>query len=121
MAANEAGNELTPRALDFSPEAKAAWVAFHDGIEAAMAPDGALENLRDVGSKAAENAARIAGVLTIIENPEATIIDGETMASGCELAPGMLTRRCGFPTPTGNRRASAMRSGYSIGFRQGQA
>ena len=51
-----------------------------------MAPDGALENLRDVGSKAAENAARIAGVLTIIENPEATIIDAEAMASGCELA-----------------------------------
>ena len=51
-----------------------------------MAPDGALENLRDVGSKAAENAARIAGVLTIIENPEAAAIDGEAMASGCELA-----------------------------------
>ena len=51
-----------------------------------MAPDGALENLRDVGSKAAENAARIAGVLTIIENPEATTIDGEAMTSGCELA-----------------------------------
>jgi hypothetical protein len=86
LAANEAGNELTPRALNLSPEAKAAWVAFHDRIEAAMAPDGALENLRDVGSKAAENAARIAGVLTIIEAPEATMIDGEAMAFGCELA-----------------------------------
>ncbi len=86
LAANGAGNELTPRALDLSPEAAAAWVAFHDAIEAAMAPDGALENLRDVGSKAAENAARIAGVLTIIENPEAATVDGEAMASGCELA-----------------------------------
>lgn len=86
LAANEAGNELTPRALDFSPEAKAAWVAFHDRIEAAMAPERALENLRDVGSKAAENAARIAGVLTIIENAEATIIGAEAMASGCKLA-----------------------------------
>jgi len=85
LAANEAGNELTPRVLDFSPEAKAAWVAFHDRIEAAMAPDSALENLRDVGSKAAENAARIAGVRTIIENPEATIIEAEAMACGCEL------------------------------------
>lgn len=82
----EAGNELTPRVLEFSHEAKAAWIAFHDRIEAAMAPDGALENLRDVGSKAAENAARIAGVLTIIENPEAKIIAGDTMTSGCELA-----------------------------------
>jgi hypothetical protein len=86
LAANQAGNELTPRTLNFSPEAKAAWVAFHDRIEAAMAPDGALENLRDVGSKAAENAARIAGAQTILENPEAVIIDGEAMAAGCELS-----------------------------------
>ena len=85
-AANTAGNELTPRALALGPDAKAAWVAFHDHIEAAMAPDGALENLRDVGSKAAENAARIAGVQAIIENPEATSISGEAMSSGCELA-----------------------------------
>ena len=86
LAANEAGNELTPRALALSPDAKAAWVALHDHIEAAMAPDGALENLRDVGSKAAENAARIAGVLAIIENPEAASISSEAMSSGCELA-----------------------------------
>jgi hypothetical protein len=85
-AANEAGNELTPRVLDFSREAKAAWVAFHDRIEAAIVQDGALENLRDVGSKAAENAARIAGVLTIIENPKAKIIAGDTMTFGCVLA-----------------------------------
>jgi Protein of unknown function (DUF3987) len=85
-AANEAGNELTPRALGFSSEAKSAWVAFHDRIETGMARDGALENLRDVGSKAAENAARIAGARTIIENPEAMIVDGEAMAAGCELA-----------------------------------
>ena len=56
-----------------------------------MAPDGALENLRDVGSKAAENAARIAGARAIIENPEATIIEGEAMASGCELAVWYVT------------------------------
>ena len=85
-AANAAGNELTPRALTMGPDAKAAWVAFHDHIEAAMAADGALENLRDVGSKAAENAARIAGVLAIIENAEATSISSEAMWSGCELA-----------------------------------
>jgi hypothetical protein len=86
LAANGAGNELTPRALALSAQAKAAWVAFHDRIEAAMAPDGALEGLRDVASKAAENAARLAGVLTIVENPDATSIGGETMAKGCDLA-----------------------------------
>jgi hypothetical protein len=59
-AANEAGNELTPRAIELSTEAKDAWVAFHDQIESAMAQESALEYLRDVAGKAAENAARIA-------------------------------------------------------------
>jgi Protein of unknown function (DUF3987) len=85
-AANEAGNELTPRALAVSAQAKAAWVAFHDRIEAAMAPDGALDEIRDVANKAAENAARLAGVLTVVENPDAVSISSETMAAGCELA-----------------------------------
>jgi hypothetical protein len=85
-AANEAGNELSPSVLDLSAGAKAAWVAVYNQIEAAMAPDGALENVRDVASKAAENAARIAGVLTIIENPGATVIEAEAMTAGCELA-----------------------------------
>jgi hypothetical protein len=86
LAKAMAARFASPRALALSPDAKAAWVALHDHIEAAMAPDGTLENLRDVGSKAAENAARIAGVLTIIENPQAASITSETMSSGCELA-----------------------------------
>jgi Protein of unknown function (DUF3987) len=84
-AANEAGNELTPRALDLSADARAAWVAFHDRIEAAMAPAGALEGLRDVSGKAAENVARLAGVLAIVENPDATIIGVAEMTNACAL------------------------------------
>jgi hypothetical protein len=84
-AANEAGNELTPRALDLDPQAKAVWVAFHDETERAMAADGALESLRDVAGKAAENAARIAGVLTIVTDPEASTIEADAMMAACEL------------------------------------
>jgi hypothetical protein len=84
-AANEAGNELTPRAIELSTEAKDAWVAFHDQIESAMAQDSALEYLRDVAGKAAENAARIAAVLTIVETPDASIIEADAMTAGCEL------------------------------------
>jgi hypothetical protein len=84
-SANEMGNELTPPALDLSEGAKAAWVAFHDRIEAAMAQDAELEYLRDVAGKAAENALRIAAVLTVIESPGASIIKPEEMAAGCEL------------------------------------
>ena len=67
---NEADNELTPPALDLSGDAKDAWIVFHDRIEAAMALDGALEGIRDVAAKAAENAARIAAVLTVVEETE---------------------------------------------------
>lgn len=91
LAANEAGNELTPRVLNMSDDAKRVWVAFHDRIEAAMAADGALEGLRDVAGKAAENAARIAGVLTIVETPEADIIEAAEMANACDLMKWYLT------------------------------
>jgi hypothetical protein len=90
-AANQAGNELTPRTLDLSDTARAAWVAFYNRIEAALGPDGALEGLRDVAGKAAENAARLAGVLTTIEKPEASIVEGDAMAAGCELMLWYLT------------------------------
>ena len=31
LASNAAGNELTPRALELSPDARKAWIGFHDG------------------------------------------------------------------------------------------
>jgi hypothetical protein len=68
-----------------SDRAKAVWVAFHDETEKAMAPDGALEALRDVAGKAAENAARVAGVLSIVADPDASIIDADAMVAACEL------------------------------------
>ena len=80
-AANAAGNELTPRVLALSAQAKAVWVFFHDRIEVAMAPEGALDEIRDVANKAAENAARLAGVLSVVENPDAVSISGETSSS----------------------------------------
>jgi hypothetical protein len=85
LTANEAGNELTPRAIELSSEAEAAWVSFYNRIESEMAQDCALECLRDVAGKAAENAARIAAVLTIIEQPDASTIETEAMIAACEL------------------------------------
>jgi hypothetical protein len=84
-AANAAGNELTPRALELSEGAKAAWVAFYNKIEAQMGEDGALDDVRDTAAKAAENAARLAGVMTIVGNPDALVIETEEMTAGCRL------------------------------------
>jgi hypothetical protein len=90
-SANEAGNELMPPAIALTDGAKAAWVAFHDRIEASMAQEADLEYLRDVAGKAAENAARIAAVLTVVESPNASIIKTKEMAAGCELMTWYLT------------------------------
>ncbi len=43
-----------------SPPAKAAWVAFHDAIEGELSSGGELYDVRDVASKTADNAARLA-------------------------------------------------------------
>jgi len=51
---------LQPAMLTLSPEAKAAWVAFHDAVESELATGGELFDIRDVASKTADNAARLA-------------------------------------------------------------
>lgn len=85
-ASNAAGNELTPRALDLAADARGVWIKFHDAVEAAMRPDGPLAGLRDVAGKAAEQAARIAGVLAIAENVNVATISADAMIRACELA-----------------------------------
>ena len=55
--------ELEPRRLELTPEARALLVAFSDAIEAAQAPSGNLAHITGRASKAAEQTARIAGVL----------------------------------------------------------
>ena len=53
---------LIPAMLTLAPEAKAAWVTFHDAIETELSAGGELQDVRDVASKAADNAARLAAL-----------------------------------------------------------
>jgi putative DNA primase/helicase len=48
--------------LTLAPEAKAAWVAFHDAIESELSTGRELYDVRDVASKTADNAARLAAL-----------------------------------------------------------
>jgi putative DNA primase/helicase len=59
---------LSPALLMLAPEAKAAWVAFHDAIEGELASGGELYDVRDVASKSADNAARLGALLQIFEH-----------------------------------------------------
>ena len=56
---------LTPAMLTLTPDAKAAWVSFHDAIETELATGGELYDLRDVGSKAADNVVRMAALFHV--------------------------------------------------------
>lgn len=59
---------LTPPMLSLTAEAKAAWVAFHDEIERDLASGGELYDVRDVASKSADNAVRLAALFQSFEH-----------------------------------------------------
>jgi putative DNA primase/helicase len=59
---------LTPAMLPMTVEAKEAWVAYHDAIEGKLVSGGELYDVRDVASKSADNAARLAALLQIFED-----------------------------------------------------
>ena len=59
---------LTPPMLILARDAKVAWVAFHDAIESELASGGELYDVRDVASKSADNAVRLAALFQIFEH-----------------------------------------------------
>lgn len=78
--------ELESRILPLTPEARALLVGFSDAMEVAQAPGGNLANVTGYASKAAEQAARIAGVLTLWRDLEAEAVTERDMADGIGLA-----------------------------------
>jgi len=84
--ADGARNELEPRALTLDPDAKAALVAFADHIEGQSGSAEGLRPIGDLAAKAAEHAARIAGVLTIVADRGASTIRLDAMAGAITLA-----------------------------------
>jgi putative DNA primase/helicase len=59
---------LTPAMLSLAPDAKVAWVEYHDTIESELASGGKLFDVRDVASKSADNAARLAALFQQFEH-----------------------------------------------------
>ena len=59
-AAFDDAGTLMPKALALNADAKEAWIAFHDAIEIDLRSGGELHDVRDVASKTADNAARLA-------------------------------------------------------------
>ena len=78
--------ELQPRILALVPDARALLSGFADAIEMAQAPGGDLAHITGTASKAAEQAARIAGVLTLWADLGASHVRADVMADAIALA-----------------------------------
>jgi len=79
-------SELDPRELPLSSEAKELLFRYYQATEKEQAAGGQLEHIKSFASKSPEQAARIAGVLTLWENLNATSVQGSVMAGAIELA-----------------------------------
>jgi putative DNA primase/helicase len=64
---------LSPTLLSLAPDTKAAWIAYHDAIEGELASGGELYDVRDVASKSADNAVRLAALFQMFEHGPAPI------------------------------------------------
>jgi putative DNA primase/helicase len=71
--------------LHLSDEAKAIWVRYHDRIEMNLREGGALRDVRDIASKTADNAARLAGLFHVFEG-HVGAVGARTMSDACTLA-----------------------------------
>ncbi len=77
---------LKPRLLPLSPEAKQLLVGFADELEERQAAHGDLSSVTAAASKAPEQTARIAAVMTLWSDLEAPEVGPEVMADGIALA-----------------------------------
>lgn len=77
---------LKPRRLELDARAADLWGAFADDTEWQLGPGRTLEPVRGFANKLAEHAARLAGVIQLIEVPQATSVGDEPMESGIALA-----------------------------------
>src|SRR5262249_9197255 len=75
-------NELSPRRLPLTDDAKALWIKFHNTIEAQLKDGEPLAPIRGFANKAPEHAARLAGTLTLVEKLAATTISPERIGDG---------------------------------------
>lgn len=78
---------LSPMVLSLTSEAKAAWVEFHDSIEVQLRVGGELQDVRDVASKIADNAVRLAALFHMMcSNCSSSSIEVDHIVSGCRIA-----------------------------------
>lgn len=76
---------LSPTEMMLTAEAKRAWVTYHDEIEKSLASGGELYDVRDVASKSADNAVRLAALFQYFSHG-CGAIEIDAMEAGCRIA-----------------------------------
>lgn len=76
---------LAPLALRFTPAAQRAWISFHDDVERELRPGGDMAEVRDVASKAADNAARLACLFHVFQHGPSGPIDDDCVRSAAQI------------------------------------
>ncbi len=72
--------------LTFSPKAAGIWRDFADHVEKLLAPGQPFEPIRGFANKLPEHAARVAAVLTLVDNIQAAHVDSEAFERAIMLA-----------------------------------
>lgn len=83
---DDSGTHLEPKTICLSDDARKIWIQYYDSIESLLGPDGDFSEIRDVASKTAEQAARVAGIFHFFQHGDKDKIDEETMASATAIA-----------------------------------
>lgn len=78
-------NELAPRTVAMTPQARKLWIEFYNSVESELGELGELRVLSGFANKLCENIARLATVIAFIDNPQLTELSGEEMARGIGL------------------------------------
>ncbi len=77
---------LQPLLLTFTPAAKAAWVDFYNAVERQLRAGGELYDVRDVASKTADNAARLAALFHVFTHEIGGAVDVDCFAGASQIA-----------------------------------
>ncbi|HXH00241.1 MAG TPA: YfjI family protein [Sphingomicrobium sp.] len=78
--------ELDPRSLQMTTHACAMWRAFADSIERELGANGKLRPVTGLANKIPEHAARLAGVLCLIDDLDTQELNERALSRGIKLA-----------------------------------
>lgn len=83
---DDSGDGLQHVSVVLSPEAKDTWVKFYNLIETQLIDEGEFADVRDVASKSAENAARIAALFHVYQHGVTGQVSADDMTAACKVA-----------------------------------